>query len=65
MILLFISVLGLQSTYAVQLSIGNMVPTNITGNTDGGSEWNFSRAFDDQIGTFEGYSASGDAVTLT
>ena len=65
MILLFISVLGIQSTYAVQLSIGNMVPTNITGNPDGGSEWNFSLAFDGQIGTFGGYSVSGDAATLT
>lgn len=65
MILLFISVLGIQSTYAVQLSIGNMVPTNITGNPDGGSDWNFSLAFDGQIGTFGGYSVSGDAATLT
>ena len=65
MILLFISVLGIQSTYAVQQSLGNMVPTNITGNPDGGSDWNFSLAFDGQIGTSQGYSVSGDAATLT
>lgn len=70
-ILLFISVLGIQSTYAIQISLENMVATNITATPDPGTDsiWGAHHAFDGNTQTIwevsGGYSTFGDAATLT
>lgn len=61
----FICLFGIQSAHAVQVSLGNMVTSNVYANPTGPAAWVYTNAFDNQSGTFEGYSVGGEAAVVT